>query len=253
MLDRAPPGRARVRPRARDEPRRDRRRASSAARSRTGSSASAATTRRGSCSARSSRAARRSTRGRSDRRPRTRRAGRDLASGASASSSTSASGTCQALDTIVDPLLVPDLATMVWAPHGHAEAVDALRRLAQIVLIDSQDEPDVEARAGARRRPRRATPTSSTSPGCARRRGASASPPPSTRRRCGAELAEISGVTVRHREDSLAAGAAVLRLAVLAPGLAAGRARRTARGSAGPGTRAPRRQEVTLAPRAGRA
>src|SRR5918997_6883603 len=47
------------------------------------------------------------------------------------------------LDTIVDALLVPDLATMVWAPHGHGEAVDALRRLAQIVLLDSQDEPTV--------------------------------------------------------------------------------------------------------------
>src|SRR3712207_1780619 len=28
----------------------------------------------------------------------------------------------QGLDTIVDPLLVSDLATMVWAPHGHADA-----------------------------------------------------------------------------------------------------------------------------------
>src|SRR3954452_19762445 len=49
------------------------------------------------------------------------------------------------LDTIVDPLVVSDLATMIWAPHGHADAIDALRRLAQIVLIDSQDEPDVES------------------------------------------------------------------------------------------------------------
>src|SRR3954471_4598209 len=38
------------------------------------------------------------------------------------------------LDAIVDPLLVSDLATMVWAPHGHPEALDALRRLAQIAL-----------------------------------------------------------------------------------------------------------------------
>ena len=51
----------------------------------------------------------------------------------------------KALDTIVDPLLVPDLATVVWAPHGHAEAVDSLRRLMQVVLVDSQDEPDVRA------------------------------------------------------------------------------------------------------------
>ena len=47
------------------------------------------------------------------------------------------------LDTVVDPLLVPDLATVVWSPHGHTDAVDALRRLAQIVLLDSQDEPTV--------------------------------------------------------------------------------------------------------------
>ena len=46
------------------------------------------------------------------------------------------------LDTIVDPLLVTDLTTMVWAPHGHAEGVDALRRLANIVLVDTQDEPE---------------------------------------------------------------------------------------------------------------
>ena len=59
------------------------------------------------------------------------------------------------LDTIVDPLLVPDLATVVWAPHGHAEGVDALRRLAQIVLLDSQDEPTVTAGLRARRRPLR--------------------------------------------------------------------------------------------------
>src|SRR3954447_27084309 len=49
------------------------------------------------------------------------------------------------LDTIIDPLVVSDLATMVWAPHGHPDAVDALRRLAQIVLIDSLDAPSVEA------------------------------------------------------------------------------------------------------------
>src|SRR4029078_10827451 len=47
------------------------------------------------------------------------------------------------LDTIVDPLLVSDLATMVWAPHGHTDALNSLRRLAPIVLVDSQDEPDV--------------------------------------------------------------------------------------------------------------
>src|SRR5215217_2004543 len=47
-----------------------------------------------------------------------------------------------ALDTIVDPLVVSDLATLCWAPHGHGEAVDALLKLSQVVLLDSVNEPD---------------------------------------------------------------------------------------------------------------
>jgi len=108
------------------------------------------------------------------------------------------------LDTIVDPLLVPDLATMVWAPHGHGEGVDALRRLAQIVLLDSQDEPTV---AGGFERSAdiagnayvvdlawlRSTPW--------RERVAAAFDSPQERSQLGA----IASVTVRHREDSLAA------------------------------------------------
>jgi glucose-6-phosphate dehydrogenase assembly protein OpcA len=108
------------------------------------------------------------------------------------------------LDTIVDPLVISDLATMVWAPHGHPEAIDALRRLAQIVLVDSQDEPDVEA-ALARAEDLagdnyvvdlawlRSTPW--------RERVAAAFDPPALRR----GLREISAVTVRHRADSAAA------------------------------------------------
>jgi glucose-6-phosphate dehydrogenase assembly protein OpcA len=110
----------------------------------------------------------------------------------------------KALDTIVDPLLVPDLATVVWAPHAHAEAVDSLRRLMQVVLIDSQDEPDVPAaldRSGELLESAyvvdlawlRSTPW--------RERVAAAFDPPPLRR----GLHEISEVTVRHRADSVAA------------------------------------------------
>jgi glucose-6-phosphate dehydrogenase assembly protein OpcA len=53
------------------------------------------------------------------------------------------------LDTIVDPLVITDLTTLVWAPHGHWEAVEALRRITQCVLVDSTEDPDV---AGALRR-----------------------------------------------------------------------------------------------------
>jgi glucose-6-phosphate dehydrogenase assembly protein OpcA len=47
-----------------------------------------------------------------------------------------------ALATVVDPLLVPDLATIVWAPHGHPDAVDAIRDLVDVFLIDSVQAPD---------------------------------------------------------------------------------------------------------------
>ena len=39
----------------------------------------------------------------------------------------------------------------MWSPHGHPEAVDALLPLAQVVLLDSVDEPDVGDGAGPRR------------------------------------------------------------------------------------------------------
>jgi hypothetical protein len=44
--------------------------------------------------------------------------------------------------TIADPLVVSDLPTLLWSPHGHHEAVQALLPLAQAVLLDSVDEPD---------------------------------------------------------------------------------------------------------------
>ncbi|MDX6505953.1 MAG: hypothetical protein QOG06_597 [Gaiellaceae bacterium] len=50
---------------------------------------------------------------------------------------------------IVDPLVVTDLATVVWSPHGHDDAVDSLvspaggsRPVAQCVLLDTAGEPD---------------------------------------------------------------------------------------------------------------
>jgi glucose-6-phosphate dehydrogenase assembly protein OpcA len=49
------------------------------------------------------------------------------------------------LETIVDPLLVPDLITLVWTPHGHDEAIDALLGLAHVVLIDTVTSPEPHA------------------------------------------------------------------------------------------------------------
>jgi glucose-6-phosphate dehydrogenase assembly protein OpcA len=109
------------------------------------------------------------------------------------------------LDTIVDPLVVTDLPTVVWAPHGHPEAVDALLHLSQVVLIDSVNEPDA---ASALRRAKelaegayvvdlawlRTTPW--------RERVAATFDPPRWR----PELWRIDAVTVRHRADSGVAG-----------------------------------------------
>jgi glucose-6-phosphate dehydrogenase assembly protein OpcA len=46
------------------------------------------------------------------------------------------------LNTIVDPLVVTDIATVTWSPHGHPEAVDALLHLSQVMLVDSVNEFD---------------------------------------------------------------------------------------------------------------
>jgi glucose-6-phosphate dehydrogenase assembly protein OpcA len=49
-----------------------------------------------------------------------------------------------ALDTIVDPLLVSELQTMLWCPHGHREAIDALWGMIDVILLDSDDAVDPE-------------------------------------------------------------------------------------------------------------
>jgi glucose-6-phosphate dehydrogenase assembly protein OpcA len=46
------------------------------------------------------------------------------------------------LDAIVDPLILADLTTIVWAPHGHHDGIDAMRGLADVVLLDSMDDPN---------------------------------------------------------------------------------------------------------------
>ncbi len=105
------------------------------------------------------------------------------------------------LDSIVDPLVVTDLPTVVWAPHGHAAGVDALLALAQVVLTDSVDEPDrAAALATASRLAQscyvvdlawlRSTPW--------RERVCSAFDPPRAR----PALREISAVTVNHHPGS---------------------------------------------------
>jgi len=108
------------------------------------------------------------------------------------------------LDTIVDPILISGLTTVVWSPHGHAEALDSLLRLANVVLLDSVAEP-VVASSLARVSELagrayvvdlgwlRSTPW--------RERVAFTFDPAGWR----PELQRISAVTVRHRADSAVA------------------------------------------------
>jgi glucose-6-phosphate dehydrogenase assembly protein OpcA len=114
-----------------------------------------------------------------------------------------------ALDAIVDPLIVSDLTTVAWAPHGHEDGVDALRRLIQVVLIDSAQQlhaRDAITRAADLAKDAyvvdlawlRSTPW--------RERIAATFDPPAWR----PALREISAVTVHAREDSLVAGLLLL-------------------------------------------
>jgi glucose-6-phosphate dehydrogenase assembly protein OpcA len=43
--------------------------------------------------------------------------------------------------TIADPLVVTDLPTLLWSPHGHHELVGELLALSQAILVDSVEEP----------------------------------------------------------------------------------------------------------------
>lgn len=108
------------------------------------------------------------------------------------------------LVTIVDPLVVTDLATLLWSPHGHPEAEDELLELSQSVLLDSLDDPSWRAaldRACALRKQAyvvdlawlRSTPW---------RERVAAAFDSSTMR---AELRRIDAVSVRHHPDSTVA------------------------------------------------
>ena len=147
------------------------------------------------------------------------------------------------LDRIVDPLVVTDLLTCVWSPHGHPEGVDSLLDLAQIVLLDSTDEPDP---ADAIRRALdlsekvyvvdlawlRSTPW--------RERVAATFDPDHLR----PELRVISSVTIRHHPDS--AVAALLLLGWLASRLNWRAAPLMRRGAALEGKASSRRQDIRL-------
>jgi glucose-6-phosphate dehydrogenase assembly protein OpcA len=49
-------------------------------------------------------------------------------------------GQLNRLDTIIDPILVTELPTMLWSPHGHDEAVRTLLPMVDVILLDTDDE-----------------------------------------------------------------------------------------------------------------
>lgn len=46
------------------------------------------------------------------------------------------------LDTIVDPVLAAELPTMLWSPHSHDDAVELLRGMTDVMLVDSDQQGD---------------------------------------------------------------------------------------------------------------
>jgi len=106
--------------------------------------------------------------------------------------------------TITDPLVVTDLPTLLWSPHGHHEIVQELLALSQAVLVDSVDEPI----------PQKALDRAHALSGQAyvvdlawlrstpwRERVAAAFDPPWLRR----ELSTVTSVTIRHHAASTVA------------------------------------------------
>jgi hypothetical protein len=147
------------------------------------------------------------------------------------------------LDTIVDPILLSDVITVVWSPHGHPEAIDALVDLAHVVLTDSVTEPDPHdalARVAALKQKAyvvdlawlRSTPW--------RERIAATFDPPQWR----GELRRITGIEVRHGPESVAA--ALLFCGWLASRLGWDPGAMIARGDRLEGRARGKRQEVTL-------
>jgi glucose-6-phosphate dehydrogenase assembly protein OpcA len=46
------------------------------------------------------------------------------------------------IETIIDPVIIAELETMLWSPHGYDEAVEALMGMVDVVLLDSDDLTD---------------------------------------------------------------------------------------------------------------
>ena len=107
------------------------------------------------------------------------------------------------IETVVDPVVAPELPTVLWSPHGHEQAVQALLGMIDVMLIDSDtllEAPAALARAAEQTGDAyvvdlawlRTTPW---------RERLAASFDPAERR---SELLEITGLAIRHQPGSTA-------------------------------------------------
>ncbi|HWT95768.1 MAG TPA: glucose-6-phosphate dehydrogenase assembly protein OpcA [Solirubrobacteraceae bacterium] len=147
------------------------------------------------------------------------------------------------LETIVRPLVVPDLTTVAWSPHDHPEALDELLGVAQSVLRDSIDDAEPrEALVRSAELSQRAYVVDlawlRTTPW--RERVAAYFDPPEVR----PLLRSISGVTVRHSPGSEVAALLTLGWFSSRLGWKPSPLMRTAGGQRGKATS--RRQDVTV-------
>ena len=110
------------------------------------------------------------------------------------------------LPTIIDPLLLSELPTVVWCPHGHGEARAALLSLTDVVLLDSDEGPEPEialAAAGDLLASAQVVDLAWLRTTPWRERLAATFDPPYRRH----ELATIAAVEIRHRAASAASAA----------------------------------------------
>ena len=118
----------------------------------------------------------------------------------------------EGLETIVDPVVVSELPTVLWSPHGHEEAVQALLKLTDVMLIDSDDPGRAGCRAvarhGAARRRLRCRPRVAANNALARAAGSELRPAGAA----GSARSDLDALTVRHRADSRGERAAAGRL-----------------------------------------
>lgn len=49
------------------------------------------------------------------------------------------------LESVVDPIRAAEIPTMIWCPHGHPEAANSLLAITDVILLDSDGEPDTPA------------------------------------------------------------------------------------------------------------